>query len=176
MKTENNNSKMKKKFFRPGVFATLLVVVTLFWIVYTHAQPTSINGNSITDNSGLTEGDVQIIKIHVEGANYVLEPSTIKKGVPVRIEADMSRMPGCSRSVVISEFGVRKTFTDTNNVLEFTPTKAGTFNIACSMNMYKGTFEVLESDGTKSSYVQPASKGGMTCGAGGGCGGCGGSR
>ena len=83
-------------------------------------------------------------------------------------------MPGCSKSVVISAFNIRKVLSSDDNVIEFTPDKAGTFNIACSMNMYKGTFTILQSDGTKSNYVEQASAAGRTCGGGsGGCG-CGG--
>lgn len=118
--------------------------------------------------------DVQVVKMHVEGAQYVLEPSSVKKGVPVRLEADISRMPGCSKSVISSELNIRKTFNSGSNTLEFTPDKAGTFYLACSMNMYKGALTILELDGSKSSYVQTATPSGATCGAGGqGCG-CGG--
>ena len=117
--------------------------------------------------SGNANGDVQVVKMRVEGSQYVFEPSSVKKGVPVKIEADMSRMPGCSKSFVISEFGVRKVFSNNDNTLEFTPNKAGTFYVACSMNMYRGSLNVLESDGAKSSYVQAetAASGGR-CGAG----------
>ena len=92
----------------------------------------------------------------------------------VRLEADVSRMPGCSKGIISSELGIRKTFSSNDNTLEFNPTKAGTFYFACSMNMYKGTLTVLESDGSKSNYVQTPASSGMTCGAGGGGCGCGG--
>lgn len=129
-----------------------------------------LTGNVIGNNNG----EVQTVKLSVVGSNYVLEPSEIKKGTPVRIEADMAKMPGCSKSVVISGFGVSKTLTSNDNVIEFTPDKAGTFNIACSMNMYKGTFTVLETDGTKADYVEQKLSAGSSCGMGGGGCGCGG--
>jgi plastocyanin domain-containing protein len=123
---------------------------------------------------GASSGEVQVVKMHVEGAQYIFEPATVKKGATVRLEADMTRMPGCSRGVMSSELGIRKTFTSQDNTLEFTPSKAGTFYIACSMNMYKGTLTVLESDGSASAYVQKPLAAAASCGAsGGGCG-CGG--
>ena len=131
-------------------------------------------GNVINGVTGDVSGDVQIVKMHVEGSQYIFEPSSVKKGVSVRLEADISRMPGCSKSVISSELGIRKTFNSKDNTLDFTPNKAGTFYIACSMNMYKGTLTVLESDGSKSNYVQKPTSSGMTCGAGGGGCGCGG--
>jgi plastocyanin domain-containing protein len=83
-------------------------------------------------------------------------------------------MPGCSKSVVISAFNVKKNLNANDNIIEFTPDKAGTFNIVCSMNMYKGTFTVLQADGAQSNYVEKTSTAGATCGAGGGGCGCGG--
>ncbi len=96
-----------------------------------------------TTSSGVASGNAQIAKMYVSGGNYVITPSEFKAGVPVRIEADISKMPGCSKSIVISAFNIRKTVSASDNVIEFTPTKAGTFNIACSMNMYRGTFTVM---------------------------------
>lgn len=135
-------------------------------------------GSGVAEGNGggsiNSDGEVQIVKLSVVGGTYVMSPSEIKQGIPVRIEADLSKMPGCSKSIVISAFNVRKTFTSQDNTVEFTPDKAGTFNIACSMNMYKGTFFVLENDGSKSSYVDTSAPSSGTCGAsGGGCG-CGG--
>lgn len=132
-----------------------------------------IKGNSqINLQVDTGSGSVQVVKMYVQGGSYVFQPSEFKKGVPVRIEADVSRMPGCSKAIVISAFGVRKTVTASDNTIAFTPDKAGTFNIACSMNMYRGTFTVVESDGTKSAYVDTSAPKGSSCG-GSGSGGCG---
>jgi plastocyanin domain-containing protein len=145
----------------------LILVVAIF--MFAGSGNAKLNGNAINSN-----GEVQIIKLSVQGSNYVLSPSQVKVGVPVRIEADIPNMPGCSKSIVISSFNIRKTVTTTDNIIEFTPDKAGTFNIACSMNMYRGTFTVLQNDGSKSTYVQPASASGGSCGGSGGRCGCGG--
>ncbi len=141
----------------------------------TYAAKVVSESNPVSTPSGAAvtlSGNMQVAKLSVSGGGYILEPSTFRKGVPVRLEADLSNMPGCSKSVVISAFNVNKYLTPGDSVIEFTPDKAGTFNIACSMNMYKGTFTILESDGTKASYVQPSPASGGSCG--GGCGGCGG--
>ncbi|MDP2628300.1 MAG: cupredoxin domain-containing protein [Nanoarchaeota archaeon] len=122
--------KNKNLFFIILTFA--LIVFAGFFL---------IKGEKATTNN--VSGDVQIVKLWTEGANYVLNPSEFKKDIPVRIEADVSRTPGCSRSIVIPAFNVRKVVGVGDNVIEFTPTKKGTFNIACSMNMYQGTFKVV---------------------------------
>ncbi len=133
----------------------------------------SANAAAGSDNVAASSSDVQVVKLSVQGSNYVLTPNTVKKGIPVRIEADVSSLPGCSRSIVMSAFNVRASFTSSNNAVEFTPNKAGTFNIACSMNMFKGQLTVLEADGSKASYVEKVAPSGGGCGMGGG-GGCGG--
>jgi len=157
--------KMKNKW---TIFMVIVLVVGFGGFMLAGSENTTSNNNT---NSN---GEFQIVKLSVENGKYVMNPSELKVGVPVRLEADMSKMPGCSRSIVIASFNVRKTFTSTSNIIEFTPNKAGTFNIACSMNMYKGTFTVLGNDGSKSNYVEQAPTGGGSCGAsGGGCG-CGG--
>jgi len=115
----------------------VIIVIAGYFVVSTGSK----NNNS---NISVTSGDVQVVKMYVSGANYIFEPSSVVKERPVRIEADMTRMPGCAKSVIGSEIGLRKTFSSRDNTFTFTPTKAGTFYIACSMNMYTGNLIVTD--------------------------------
>lgn len=153
---------MEKNIFLIGI--VIILAVAGFFLLS--------GSNNITNNViNVNENNVQVVKLSVQNGQYILDPSTIKKDIPVRLEADVSNMPGCSKSIVISEFNVRKTFTSKDNSIEFIPNKAGTFYITCSMNMYRGTFNVLGSDGVKSNYVQTiSSSASNSCGASGGCG------
>jgi len=123
------------------------------------------------------QGQVQNVKVTMSSGEYILAPSTLQKNIPARLEFDLSTVTGCYRSVVISAFGVRKGLKQGDNIVEFTPTKAGTFGITCSMGMGRGTFKVLDSSGTPSAYVDTSAQqkaAGGSCGSsGGGCG-CGG--
>ncbi|MBM3229209.1 hypothetical protein FJZ26_02155 [Candidatus Parvarchaeota archaeon] len=118
---------------------------------------------------------VQEITLTVQGGSYYPNPIRVKKGTPVRLVADLSQMSGCSRSIVIPEFGISKVLSNTDNTIEFTPTKSGTFDFSCSMGMYQGKIVVEEADGTVAAYegIAPKRAAGGTCGMGGGCG-CGG--
>jgi len=139
--------------------AVILIVAASFTVVMLSKRlspdtslTTQTNTNNLGGNGGNTNGansannvpsgEVQNVQLSVSGGTYILTPSVLKKDVPVRMVADMATLKGCSRSVVISAFGVRKYLTDTDNVITFTPTTTGTINIACSMNMYRGTFTV----------------------------------
>jgi plastocyanin domain-containing protein len=155
----------------------VVIVLAVAIFMFGGSGNAALSGNTNTINP---KGEIQVIKLSVEGSKYIMSPSEVKKGIPVRIEADISKMPGCSKSFVIPSFNIRKTFTSTDNIVEFTPDKAGVFNVMCSMNMYKGTLTVLESNGSKSNYVEQASTSGsgsgscgMAKGSSGGCG-CGG--
>lgn len=119
-----------------------ITYLILIFILVAGAGIFMIRGETTTKNVGAE--NAQVARLYVQGIKYVLSPSEFKKDIPVRIEADMSKLPGCSRSVVISAFGVRKVLSSKDNTIEFTPTKTGTFNIACSMNMYRGTFTVID--------------------------------
>jgi plastocyanin domain-containing protein len=138
-----------------------------------------IAGSLLFSNSGTTaklvsEKDVQVVKLSANyNGEYIMSPSKLVKGKTVRLEADMSSLVGCSKTIVIRDFNVRKTFTFTDNVVEFTPDKTGTFWITCSMNMFQGQFSVVDENGAKSAYSEVAPTSTGTYGASGGCG-CGG--
>ena len=115
---------------------------------------------------------VQEVALSVQGGNYYPNPVRVKKGIPVRLVADMSTFSGCSRSIILPDFGVSKTVSAGDNVIEFTPDKSGTFSFSCSMGMYRGTLVVEEADGTVAATTGSAPKiaAGSCGGSSGGCG------
>jgi plastocyanin domain-containing protein len=135
-------------------------------------------GSQSTGNVATVTNGVQNVRLSLDNnGDYLLQPSVLKKGVPVKMEVDLSSVTGCARSIVIPSFNVRKGVSTGNNIIEFTPDKTGEFTIHCSMNMYRGTFTVVDENGQKSDFVEtqasPSAAGsGGTCGisAGGGCG------
>ncbi|MFA5930086.1 MAG: cupredoxin domain-containing protein [Candidatus Micrarchaeia archaeon] len=121
------------------------------------------------------QGGVQQVTLSVQGANYYPNPIRVKKGIPVKLVADINSMPGCSKSIVMPDFGVRKVLSANDNVIEFTPQQSGTFSFSCSMGMYRGTIVVEEADGSVAAFTgnAPKAAAGSCGGSGGGCG-CGG--
>lgn len=158
-----------------GIFVALIAIVLIgFFSVKNFASAEQVTGNSV--NTLPSEpGQVQNVKVTMSGNQYILEPSELKKDIPVRMEVDLSKVNGCYRSIVIPAFGVRKGVRSNDNIIEFTPTKSGTFGITCAMGMGQGNFKVLDSSGVPSTYIdtsaqQKGSSG--SCGTNGcGCGG-----
>lgn len=111
-----------------------------------------IFGRGLTGNNApltgkvIATGDsgIQSAKLYMRNYEYQVEPSVLKKGIPVIMTADVNSLLGCAKNVVIRDFGIRKSVSKLDNIITFTPDKIGTINIACSMNMYRGTFTVIE--------------------------------
>ncbi len=150
----------------------IISLVLVGYIVFAQSSEGGVN----VAGGKISPSQTQLVKLSVSGGNYILSPSVIKKGIPVKLVADSS-VVGCARSIIIPEFNVRDIISSSDREIEFTPDKAGTFTIACSMYMYTGTFEVLNEDETKSGYIEQTQSdysSGGSCGVGGGGCGCGG--
>jgi plastocyanin domain-containing protein len=135
------------------------------------------NTNTGTNTGTSQSGTVQVVKLSMTGTTYHMDPPQLQAGRPVRLVADNS-LTGCMRDVVIPAFGVRKYLTDTDNTIEFTPDKAGTYAMSCGMGMGRGSIVVVDASGNAPSAAatpQPAIPAGSCGGSGGGCG-CGGAR
>ena len=85
-----------------------------------------------------------MVKLSFDDKGYVVTPSSVTEGVPVRIDVDLDTVKGCMRTVVIDAFNVKQTVKAGATTIEFTPTKSGPIQIVCGMNMGKGQFTVAE--------------------------------
>lgn len=94
--------------------------------------------------AGKPSAKVQVVKLTFDDKGYVVTPSTVTKGVPVKMEVDLDTVKGCMRTVVINAFNVKQTVKDGATTIEFTPSKSGKIDIICGMNMGKGWFTVVD--------------------------------
>lgn len=95
-------------------------------------------------NEAQIQGDVQIVNTSLDFGRY--QPITVKAGIPVQwtITAAKGTLNGCNSRMVIPEYKVEKQFAMGDNVVEFTPTKAGTYTYSCWMGMVRSTITVVE--------------------------------
>jgi plastocyanin domain-containing protein len=101
-------------------------------------------GISAAQSGDGQDKNVQIVKLSFDDKGYVMTPSTVTKGVPVKMEVDLDTVKGCMRTVVIDAFNVKQTVKAGATTIAFTPTKTGPIQIVCGMNMGKGQFTVTE--------------------------------
>jgi hypothetical protein len=99
------------------------------------------------------ENGVQIVNSTLSSGRY---PNiTVQAGTPVKwmINAPQGSINGCNNRVLIQEYDIEYSFKTGENIIEFTPTKAGKFQYSCWMGMIRGSITVTEA-GTAASAGQ----------------------
>ncbi len=90
------------------------------------------------------ENGVQIIQGEVEPSAY--PAISVQKGVPVRfnLHVEAKNLNGCNSAIVIPAFNIQKKLEVGDNIIEFTPDKAGTYGYTCWMGMISSEITVIE--------------------------------
>jgi hypothetical protein len=111
-------------------------------------QTASYNQPSVQASTGVF---VPLVQNGVQIVNSTLQPNrypaiTVQRGIPVRwiINAPPGSITGCNNRMIIREYGIQYTFKQGDNVVEFTPTRAGRFIYSCWMAMIYSTITVLD--------------------------------
>jgi len=113
---------------------------------------TTVPGASAAEN-------IQIIQSSLVGGRY---PNiTVQAGTPVQwtINAPAGSINGCNKRMLIPEYNIDHTFTQGDNLIEFTPTKTGTFPYSCWMGMINANITVVEAGSATPAADTPASSG-----------------
>lgn len=100
-------------------------------------------GGQESESGGLENG-VQIVRSTLERGQY--PTITVEAGTPVKwiIDAPEGSINGCNYRMYISDYDITYTFQEGENVIEFTPTTAGTVSYHCWMGMIYGMIQVTE--------------------------------
>jgi sulfite exporter TauE/SafE/copper chaperone CopZ/plastocyanin domain-containing protein len=71
---------------------------------------------------------------------------TVQQGIPVKwtINAPQGSINGCNNRMIIREYRIEHRFTPGENVIEFTPDRAGKFSYSCWMGMIRSSITVVE--------------------------------
>ena len=101
---------------------------------------------SVTDPNVTMENGVQVVRMTQNYNGYFPKTFTIQKGVPVKWVITSTNSNSCAASIFSSQLGVNKYLKLGENVIEFTPTEDDTIRFSCSMGMYSGTFNVVDSN------------------------------
>ncbi|MDR0857935.1 MAG: sulfite exporter TauE/SafE family protein, partial [Oscillospiraceae bacterium] len=142
------SSLLSKKFTRKVMTAGAVLVTVLGLTMFT--QGASLSGFAFPQNSQNSElitgeivNGVQLVNSTLESGNY--PKITVQAGVPVRwiIDAPKGTINGCNNRMQIPEFGVEYKFQTGENIIEFTPTKAGKIPYSCWMGMIRSSITVV---------------------------------
>lgn len=90
------------------------------------------------------DSSVQEAAFELEFSGY--QDLLLQAGVPARItiRADAGRLTGCNNALQIPEWDVEQELHAGDNIIEFTPAKAGVYRYSCWMNMLDSTIAVVE--------------------------------
>jgi plastocyanin domain-containing protein len=82
---------------------------------------------------------------------------TVQEGIPVRwtINAPQGSINGCNNRMLIREYGIEHSFKTGDNVIEFTPSRAGRFSYSCWMGMIRSSITVAAEGGQVLSAQEP---------------------
>jgi len=84
----------------------------------------------------------QTVRMQVTYQGYVPNTLQVKKDVPVRWVIDVKEMTRCTDTIILPDYNIRKPLQMGENIVEFTPDKAGVIRFSCWMRMVWGKFVV----------------------------------
>jgi len=145
MVIKKDSEKISRGVIYIGVIISLLAIGSVFMNSYSvDTGGTTIFQQTIQQPAqAAPSGGVQEITIKMEPIAYSPNYIVLKKDVPVKMTFQADKNAGCTRSIVMPAFNIRKTVAQGGTAtVEFTPTKTGTFPFSCSMNMARGTIVV----------------------------------
>lgn len=104
---------------------------------------TLLSKDPVTIATVNTEG-VQEVTINVTSRGYNSSVDSIKTGVPTRLKLVTNDTLGCSRAFTIPKLNYQVMLPLTGEeIVEFTPEKAGVLSYTCSMGMYSGRLQII---------------------------------
>lgn len=128
-------------------YGGLILIVAFFlyslpFITANLSGKISSNGVQPTPTQGIGDGGpVKEVLLQFKDYNYYPNTITVKKGQTLRLVGDLTstdKLIGCYTFVRIPGAGISKRMVFGDNVIEFTPSTAGTVPFSCGMNMGRG--------------------------------------
>lgn len=137
----------RKPFYRIACFMTAAVVIYVGAGSYcsTAKEKDLDDAVSYAGDTQNVDG-VQVVNSTLSIGRY---PNiTVQAGIPVKwvINAPEGSINGCNYKMLLKDFGIEYSFHEGENIIEFTPEKAGTYDYTCWMGMIHGNIFVTDGD------------------------------
>jgi hypothetical protein len=146
-------SLLKNK--KTGVFfKTAGLIIILFGIfnvsnAYKFLHLNAVSDSSITKElSTKSKDESQVIYMEQSNRGYVPKNLTVELNRPVKWIINSTNPYSCASSLIVPSLKINKQLTKGENIIEFRPVKVGIINFSCSMGMYRGSIEVINSKNT----------------------------
>lgn len=123
--------------------------IVLVFAFYTLSSGLAIKGVDINflakeESIGnvINSADAQVVNMVVDYSGYTPSVFKLQKGLPVKWVIDGQQVSGCTSDIIVPSLNIKKRLVKGENIIEFTPEKAGTINFSCGMGMVRGKFIV----------------------------------
>ena len=144
-------SMLGKRFTRQVLKAGAILVVVMGLSMM--VQGGTLSGLNSKATGTLMAENTDVDKKNTDEIQYItstLQPGrsypdiTVKAGEPVKwtVEAPDGSVNGCNYKIIQQDLGIEYVFDEGENVIEFTPEKAGTYTYTCWMGMITGKIYV----------------------------------
>lgn len=144
---EFKNPKLAKNFMKVSAILVLILGIMManrgFALLGIGGTSNSSNISTSELSSTIQDGE-QVIYTDLSPRGY---PNiVVQKDIPVKwvINATNNTLTGCNNEIIIKEYGIDKKLKVGENIIEFTPTEAGTYKYSCWMGMISATITVVE--------------------------------
>lgn len=141
-------SSSKIKNLKNIVLEKSLGILILIFALYTLAAGLSHYGLGLPffyknqNQAIINQDNVQTISMAVTYNGFEPNVFKLKKDVPVKWLIDGQQISGCTNQIIVPDLNIKKDLVAGENIIDFTPTKAGKINFSCWMGMVRGQFIV----------------------------------
>lgn len=137
MAKRNNKNRGRNKSKSPVYIGFALVAIVLIGFIWSGVSSGKA-GTAVVSNGK------QVVNIKATAAGYSPSEITVKKGIPLEMNFDVSADAGCVGGVVVKDYGINKALTlGAKGTITFTPDKVGTTQFSCQMYMSTGNINVV---------------------------------
>ena len=127
-----------------AINAGLVLNGSAFTLAGAWRSVTGAGGGAAVPAPPVAADGVQRIVIEVRDTGYSPSNVTARAGVPTEVTLRTNNTEGCTRSIVMSDFGVEKVSPATGDTaIDVGELEPGTYRYTCGMGMYGGSIEVV---------------------------------
>lgn len=140
------NLKVKNKILINNIASVLILVLSVLMLnrglVALNINIPAFEGNTKYLTPNILD-DTQVVEFDLSYNGYQNIKVEVDKPVKMIIHVDKKYLTGCNNSLTIPEYNINQELKVGDNIIEFHPTKEGTFIYTCWMNMLKNNIKVV---------------------------------
>lgn len=140
------NLKGKNKILINNIASVLILVLSVLMLnrglVALNINIPAFEGNTKYLTPNILD-DTQVVEFDLSYNGYQNIKVEVDKPVKMIIHVDKKYLTGCNNSLTIPEYNINQELKVGGNIIEFHPTKEGTFIYTCWMNMLKNNIKVV---------------------------------